>query len=124
MLIFNQIKKIEGVFSGTLSYIFNEFSTANPEGPSFSSVVRVAKEKGYTVRLLIICKSSTDMNALGCRNLTLEMISTERMYAASSASLPGPSPTSKTRFQKATSRSPTARWCHPHLNPSPQVPSS
>ena len=45
-----QIKKIEGVFSGTMSYIFNEFSTASPGGPSFSSVVRVAKEKGYTVR--------------------------------------------------------------------------
>ena len=48
-----QIKKIEGVFSGTLSYIFNEFSTAHPGGPSFSSVVRTAKEKGYTVRLLL-----------------------------------------------------------------------
>ena len=46
-----QIKKIEGVFSGTLSYIFNEFSTAHPGGPSFSSGVRTAKEKGYTVRL-------------------------------------------------------------------------
>ncbi|KAF7791625.1 hypothetical protein EIP86_002644 [Pleurotus ostreatoroseus] len=44
----DKIKKIEGVFSGTMSYIFNEFSTANPDGPAFSSVVRVAKEKGYT----------------------------------------------------------------------------
>ncbi|KAI0767961.1 homoserine dehydrogenase-domain-containing protein [Irpex lacteus] len=44
----DKIKKIEGVFSGTMSYIFNEFSTASPGGPAFSSVVRVAREKGYT----------------------------------------------------------------------------
>lgn len=40
--------KIEGVFSGTMSYIFNEFSTGQPNGPSFSSVVSIAREKGYT----------------------------------------------------------------------------
>lgn len=45
-----QVVKIEGVFSGTMSYIFNEFSTGKPNGPSFSSVVSIAREKGYTVR--------------------------------------------------------------------------
>ncbi|KAL0577203.1 Homoserine dehydrogenase [Marasmius crinis-equi] len=44
----DKIKKIEGVFSGTMSYIFNEFSTGSSDGPSFSSVVKVAREKGYT----------------------------------------------------------------------------
>ncbi|GAW05175.1 homoserine dehydrogenase [Lentinula edodes] len=44
----DKVKKIEGVFSGTMSYIFNEFSTGSPDGPSFSSVVSVAREKGYT----------------------------------------------------------------------------
>ncbi|KAM5543425.1 hypothetical protein V8D89_002676 [Ganoderma adspersum] len=44
----DQVTKIEGVFSGTMSYIFNEFSTGKEGGPSFSSVVRVAREKGYT----------------------------------------------------------------------------
>ncbi|KIY47479.1 hypothetical protein FISHEDRAFT_45274 [Fistulina hepatica ATCC 64428] len=46
----DKIIKIEGVFSGTMSYIFNEFSTghADPGGPSFSSVVKQAREKGYT----------------------------------------------------------------------------
>jgi hypothetical protein len=44
-----QVSKIEGVFSGTLSYIFNEFSTGKSEGPAFSSVVKIAREKGYTV---------------------------------------------------------------------------
>lgn len=46
-----QINKIEGVFSGTMSYIFNEFSNGSPTGPSFSSVVSIAREKGYTVSL-------------------------------------------------------------------------
>ncbi|KAH8108790.1 homoserine dehydrogenase-domain-containing protein [Phellopilus nigrolimitatus] len=42
------ITKIEGVFSGTMSYIFNNFSTSAAGGPSFSSVVKVARENGYT----------------------------------------------------------------------------
>nr|GAT52581.1 predicted protein [Mycena chlorophos] len=44
----DKIMKIEGVFSGTMSYIFNEFSTGKPDGPAFSSVVKIAREKGYT----------------------------------------------------------------------------
>ncbi|KAJ6451692.1 homoserine dehydrogenase-domain-containing protein [Mycena vitilis] len=44
----DKIVKIEGVFSGTMSYIFNEFSTGTSDGPAFSSVVKVAREKGYT----------------------------------------------------------------------------
>ncbi|KAG6814467.1 hypothetical protein H0H93_012938 [Arthromyces matolae] len=31
-----------------MSYIFNNFSTGAAEGPKFSSVVEVAREKGYT----------------------------------------------------------------------------
>ena len=49
--MFYQVLKIEGVFSGTMSYIFNEFSTGHESGPSFSSVVKIAREKGYTVGL-------------------------------------------------------------------------
>ncbi|KAJ6588680.1 aspartate kinase homoserine dehydrogenase [Mycena capillaripes] len=44
----DKIVKIEGVFSGTMSYIFNEFSTGKSDGPAFSSVVKIAREKGYT----------------------------------------------------------------------------
>jgi len=44
----DKVTKIEGVFSGTLSYIFNEFSTGQSTGPSFSSVVSIARQKGYT----------------------------------------------------------------------------
>lgn len=39
------ITRIRGVFSGSLSYIFNKFSE---EGRSFSSVVRSAIDQGYT----------------------------------------------------------------------------
>lgn len=40
----DKIEKIEGVFSGTLSYIFNNFIGK----AHFSEVVKQAKEKGYT----------------------------------------------------------------------------
>ncbi|KAI9465721.1 homoserine dehydrogenase-domain-containing protein [Lactarius psammicola] len=44
----DKVTRIEGVFSGTLSYIFNEFSTGSADGPAFSTVVRIARDKGYT----------------------------------------------------------------------------
>lgn len=44
----DEIVKIEGIFSGTLSYIFNEFSTINPNTTQFSDVVKIAKNLGYT----------------------------------------------------------------------------
>ncbi|WVQ75871.1 hypothetical protein IAR50_005505 [Cryptococcus sp. DSM 104548] len=44
----DEIEKVEGVFSGTLSYIFNEFSKPEGSDVKFSDVVKVAKEKGYT----------------------------------------------------------------------------
>jgi aspartokinase/homoserine dehydrogenase 1 len=40
----DEIIKIEGIFSGTLSYIFNNLSG----GKSFSDIVMEAKEKGFT----------------------------------------------------------------------------
>jgi len=46
----DKVTKIEGVLSGTLSYLFNEYSPSNSTSPtkSFSSVVKIAKEQGYT----------------------------------------------------------------------------
>ncbi|KAJ3415142.1 hypothetical protein HDV05_005422 [Chytridiales sp. JEL 0842] len=45
----DEIVKIEGIFSGTLSYIFNNFSVAGKQTTEgFSDIVKVAKEKGYT----------------------------------------------------------------------------
>merc|ERR1711939_1251393 len=46
----DKVVKVEGVLSGTLSYIFNEFSKPVKGGKvqSFSEIVKVAKEQGYT----------------------------------------------------------------------------
>lgn len=38
------VRRIEGVFSGTLSYLFNSFDGSVP----FSEIVKAAREKGYT----------------------------------------------------------------------------
>ncbi|MEX0646758.1 MAG: bifunctional aspartate kinase/homoserine dehydrogenase I [Balneolaceae bacterium] len=40
----DSVERIEGVLSGTLSYIFNSFEG----GTSFSEIVKTAREKGYT----------------------------------------------------------------------------
>jgi aspartokinase/homoserine dehydrogenase 1 len=40
----DRILRIEGVLSGTLSYVFNSFT----EGRTFSDIVKEAKAKGYT----------------------------------------------------------------------------
>ncbi len=40
----DKVLKIEGVMSGTLSFLFSSYSN----GKSFSQIVRAAKEKGYT----------------------------------------------------------------------------
>jgi aspartokinase/homoserine dehydrogenase 1 len=40
----DDITRIEGIFSGTLAYLFNVFDGSE----SFSSIVRAAKQKGYT----------------------------------------------------------------------------
>ena len=42
----DEVYKIEGILSGTLSYLFNTFSTS--ETLSFSDIVKKAKELGYT----------------------------------------------------------------------------
>lgn len=44
----DKVVKVEGIVSGTLSYIFNEFSTIEGSSVKFSDVVVKAKELGYT----------------------------------------------------------------------------
>ncbi|RUS21950.1 homoserine dehydrogenase-domain-containing protein [Endogone sp. FLAS-F59071] len=46
----DKVVKVEGIFSGTMSYIFNNFSTLSEAGEKkrFSEIVAVAKELGYT----------------------------------------------------------------------------
>lgn len=46
----DQVTKIEGVFSGTMSYLFNTFapSPVQKDSPKWSATVKVAAEQGYT----------------------------------------------------------------------------
>lgn len=45
----DKIEKIEGIFSGSLSFIFNKLSTTDPNTKEkFSDVVTIAKDLGYT----------------------------------------------------------------------------
>ena len=45
----DEVTKIEGVFSGTLSFIFNQFSKVEKGDVKFSEVLKIAKDKGFTV---------------------------------------------------------------------------
>ncbi|CAI6340605.1 unnamed protein product [Periconia digitata] len=42
------VRKIEGVFSGTMSFLFNSFAPTSGGGAAFSAAVKTAKEKGFT----------------------------------------------------------------------------
>jgi homoserine dehydrogenase len=44
----DEVLKIEGVFSGTMSFLFNSFQPTSGGGGKFSAEVTNAKDKGYT----------------------------------------------------------------------------
>lgn len=44
----DEVRRIEGVFSGTMSFLFNSFMPVGGGGGSFSAEVKKAKELGYT----------------------------------------------------------------------------
>jgi homoserine dehydrogenase len=44
----DEVQKIEGVFSGTMSFLFNSFQPTSGGGGKFSAEVTGAKDKGYT----------------------------------------------------------------------------
>ena len=44
----DEIRKIEGVFSGTMSFLFNNFAPVEGKGGKWSDEVRKAKDAGYT----------------------------------------------------------------------------
>ena len=44
----DEVRKIEGVFSGTMSFLFNNFMPVGGGGGSFSQEVKKAKDLGYT----------------------------------------------------------------------------
>jgi hypothetical protein len=79
----DEIEKIEGVFSGTLSYNFNEFSKVEGGNVKFSEVVKVAKDLGYTVRPHILLRQ-----LLTSRNPTHETIFPEPTLLENSLSSP------------------------------------
>lgn len=45
----DEVRKIEGVFSGTMSFLFNSFAPVGGGGGRFSEEVKKAKDLGYTV---------------------------------------------------------------------------
>jgi len=44
----DEVTKIEGVFSGTMSFLFNSFAPTDGQGGKWSAEVKKAKELGYT----------------------------------------------------------------------------
>ena len=44
----DSVRRIEGVFSGTMSFLFNSFQPTSGGGGAFSAEVKKAKELGYT----------------------------------------------------------------------------
>ncbi|OBT57442.1 homoserine dehydrogenase [Pseudogymnoascus sp. 24MN13] len=44
----DEVTKIEGVFSGTMSFLFNSFAPTEGEGGKWAAEVKKAKELGYT----------------------------------------------------------------------------
>ncbi|OLY83370.1 Bifunctional aspartokinase/homoserine dehydrogenase 1, chloroplastic [Smittium mucronatum] len=44
----DRIDKVEGILSGTLSFLFCEFSNGSSSGKSFSDIVKIAKANGFT----------------------------------------------------------------------------
>ncbi|KAL8932737.1 MAG: hypothetical protein Q9216_006704 [Gyalolechia sp. 2 TL-2023] len=44
----DEVQKIEGVFSGTMSFLFNSFAPTEGQGGKWSDEVRKAKDAGYT----------------------------------------------------------------------------
>lgn len=44
----DEVQKIEGVFSGTMSFLFNNFAPVEGKGGKWSDEVRKAKDAGYT----------------------------------------------------------------------------
>lgn len=61
-----------------MSYIFNNFSSGEEGGPSFSSVVAIAREKGYTVQSFLLFPTFSYQLIL-YRNLTQQMILQDQM---------------------------------------------
>ena len=68
----DEIHKIEGVFSGTMSFLFNSFAPVDGKGGKFSDEVKKAKRLGYTVSR--VRNAASVLSLRSYRNQTREMI--------------------------------------------------
>jgi len=86
----DRIKKIEGIFSGTMSFLFNSFAPldGNNGGKGFAACVKEAQQLGYTVCCL--CERFTRFETLTVhdRSRTPAMTSMASMWPESSPFLP------------------------------------
>eukprot|EP00128_Syssomonas_multiformis_P015239 Colp12_sorted_trinity150504_noHs@33570 len=94
----DEIVRIEGIFSGTLSFIFNTFSA--PSGPSarpFSDIVAEAKAKGYTepdprddLNGLDVARKVVILSRVAQQKLTLESLPVENIVPEALRGIPSP----------------------------------
>lgn len=70
----DEVQKIEGVFSGTMSFLFSSFAPVKGVGGKFSEEVKKAKALGYMVSTLSAKRHlGRFIKLIAPRNLTLEM---------------------------------------------------
>lgn len=93
----DKITRIEGVFSGTMSYLFNEFSSPNPpQKPKlFSEIVKLAKELGYTepdprddLNGMDVARKVVILSRVAGQSLTLETLPVENIVPGDLRSVP------------------------------------
>ncbi|CAG8499663.1 5019_t:CDS:2 [Ambispora leptoticha] len=93
----DEIIKIEGIFSGTLSYLFNNFSysSISNESPKFSEIVMVAKNSGYTepdprddLNGLDVARKVIILGRIAGLDLTLETLPVENIVPESLRAVP------------------------------------
>ncbi|CAG8515770.1 17536_t:CDS:2 [Acaulospora morrowiae] len=95
----DKIVKIEGIFSGTLSYIFNEFSSLSGNTKrKFSEIVKVAQENGYTepdprddLNGLDVARKVVILGRIAGFDLDLETLPVENIVPESLRTLPSSS---------------------------------
>ncbi len=119
----DRIERIEGIFSGTLAYLFNRFDGSQP----FSALVLEARQAGYTepdprddlsgldvARKLVILAREMGV-ALELSQVTVESLVPDALLdgdsAAFLAGLPSFDAAMATRFREAKERGQVLRYC-------------
>ncbi|TPX35048.1 homoserine dehydrogenase [Synchytrium microbalum] len=92
----DEVVKVEGIFSGTLSYIFNNFSsTSSASSSTFSQIVKGAKELGYTepdprddLNGMDMARKVVILGRIAGLNLSLETLDVENIVPTELRSCP------------------------------------